>query len=395
MRSDLEAPDGGSRVCSPHFHRTRDSPCLARPVVGPSTLPLETGESLGGTPSTQESTCFFDGLSHIRPLVEAGTKAFYGARGIDDTSAVDASLSGLFDEIDLLRHLVGAGLSAWVGDSKTATQEIAAFWDCVRDHHGQLDPRVSNASYASTLSVDPRQLTVSQRHHRRQVWAGLQASLWNQTDHVTGRSRATPARGRTVTHDRITRKEERDQSSDWQGLVSWFFLGYYLSAAVENTLMGSRRRATRELRNAQDVADSLAGGEAGEFVDCARSLVRRVSRPPVLSVPRSIAKAALGVTLGAGAGVLGTALAYGVSGGQGGGGHHPTQATRSSSATGDSTNSTRTTGPTTTIPSTTTTTTSTTTSITLPTVEVSSVEGDTYKAACATLSKRRFRVLCG
>ena len=85
---------------------------------------------------TEESSCFFDGLDFAKDAMLKSVRAMCDARYIEDAERVASDFGKL---IDVLGHLVGAGLAARDGDPQTANLEAAAALDDFR--HSSHDSR--------------------------------------------------------------------------------------------------------------------------------------------------------------------------------------------------------------------------------------------------------------
>ena len=226
-----------------------------------------------------ESGCLFDGLDLAKDAMLTAVRAMCDARHIEDAEQVASEFGKL---IDVLNHMIGAGLAARDGDTQTANLEAAAALDDFR--HFSDDPRPVSEAPASLLAGDPRHMPNKEKERRKHFWTSLRTSLRSEAETLAQRYGLKTEPQRVDRNGSGGNESEDDQSSSWSGLLSWFYFSFHLSASVEDALSGKRREAKQELKEAQDIAVDSLGGQPLEVVQCARLLCDRLSRTHVLKL---------------------------------------------------------------------------------------------------------------
>lgn len=228
---------------------------------------------------TAESGCLFDGLDLAKDAMLKAVRAMCDARHIEDAERVGSEFGKL---IDVLGHMIGAGLAARNGDAETANLEAAAALDDIR--HFPDDPRPASQAPVLLLAGDPRRMPNKELERRKHFWASLRTSLWSEAERLAHRYGLKPEHQRVDPNGSGGTESNDDQSPSWTGLLSWFYFSSHLSESVEDALSGQRREAKKQLKQAQDIAVDSLGGQPLEAVQCARLLCDRLSRPHVLKL---------------------------------------------------------------------------------------------------------------
>jgi hypothetical protein len=226
-----------------------------------------------------ESGCLFDGLDSAKDAMLKAVRAMCDARHIEDAERAASEFGKL---IDVLGHMIGAGLAARDGDTQTANLEAAAVLDDFR--HFSDDSRPVPQAPASLLAGDPRRLPDKERERRKHFLKSLRTSLRSEAETLAQRYGLKTEQQRTDRNGWGKTENKDDQSPSWSGLLNWFYFSFHLSASVEDALSGKRREAKKELKEAQDIAVDSLGGQPLEVVQCARLLSDRLIRPHLLKL---------------------------------------------------------------------------------------------------------------
>jgi IPT/TIG domain len=219
--------------------------------------------------------CIFDGLDLAEDAMLKWVRVMCDARHVEDVESVLGEFGKL---IDVLRHLIGAGLAARKGDTETANLEATAALDDLQhfsDHPGQAPQ-----SSALVLTSDPRHIPREDRRRRKHLWVSIRTSIESEAARLARQHGLRTDRRRVDRHSSGTPKDLDEKSPSWNGLLTWFYFSLHLSAAVEGAVTGNRREAKKELGEAEGLAVDSLGGEPLETIECTRRLCDRLSRPP-------------------------------------------------------------------------------------------------------------------